>query len=55
MFSFKNHAENLAGRLVQTAFWFLKKLYMKLNQVVSTLVSISFGSPRIGHTVKMPV
>ena len=33
MFSFKYHAENEAGRLFQTLFCCLKKVYMRQKQV----------------------
>ena len=32
--------------------FFLKKLYMTLNQAVSILYSICFRSPQFGHTIK---
>ena len=49
---FKNHAENEAGRLVSDHFVFLKKLYSRQKQVLSTLVLIYFSRPRFGDTIK---
>ena len=48
---FKNHGENKTGRLVPNLV-FLKKLYIRKKQVVSTLGSISFGRHRRGPTIK---
>ena len=36
----------------KTSFCFLKMLYKKKKQVVSTLVLTCFGSPQLGHTMK---
>ena len=36
----------------QNYFCFLKKLYMRSNQEVSTLVYIYFGGPQLGHKIK---
>ena len=47
----KNHAENEAGRLVLDLFLFLRKLCMRSDQVVSTLVLICSGRPPLGHTI----
>ena len=47
----QNYAENEAGKLVPH-FLFLKKLFMSQKQVISTLASIHFGSPRLGQTIK---
>ena len=47
--SFKNYAENEAGRLVPALFVFWKVLYeVKVNG--QHLSSNIFGSPRLGHT-----
>ena len=46
----KHHAEKETGRLVPDLFLFFKKLY--IGQVVSTLVLIYFGGPRLRHTIK---
>ena len=52
-FFFVNHAENVEVRLTPDLFvFFLKKLYMTLNQAVSILYSICFRSPQFGHTIK---
>ena len=49
----KNNAENKGGRLVPELFCvFLKKLFVWLNQMFSTLVSIYFDSPRLGNKIK---
>ena len=49
-FSFENHAENEAGRLVPDLFLVFKKAFYKVKkQVVSTLVFIYFGRPPLGH------
>ena len=45
-FSFKNYAENKAGRLVPDLY-FLKKHNKKWKQVVYSLVSIYFDSPQL--------
>ena len=50
---FKNHAGNTTGRLVpDLILFFLKKLYVRSQQAVSSLVSTYIGSPRFGHTIK---
>ena len=41
-----------AGRPVPDLFLFLKKLYTRSKQVVSTLVLIHFGRLWLGHTIK---
>ena len=46
----KNHAEKETGRLVPDLFLFFKKFY--IGQLVSTLVLICFGRPRLRHTIK---
>ena len=52
LFFFKDHAENELKRLVPDLFCFFKKLHIRSKQVVSTLVLIYFGSPRLWHTIK---
>ena len=52
IFFFKNHTENEAGRLVPDLLCFLKKLYIRSKQGVSSLVLIYFGRPRFPHTIK---
>ena len=47
-FSSKRHAEIEAGRLVPDLFLFFKKLKVRQNQVVCSLVSIYFDSPQLG-------
>ena len=49
----KNYAENEAGWLVPDLLLFLKKLYIRQKQVVSTLVLTFFGRPPLGHTIKI--
>ena len=44
--------ENKVGRLVPDLSLFSKKLYIRKKQVVSALVLIYFGGPRLGHTIK---
>ena len=46
-FFFKNYADDKGGILFPDFFCFLTK------QVVSTLVSIYFGRPRLGLTIKI--
>ena len=41
----KNHVGNEAERLVLELFFVLKKFFMKKKQVLSTSISIYFGSP----------
>ena len=48
----KNHVGNEAERLVLELFFVLKEFYMKKKQVISTSISIYFGSPWLGHTTK---
>ena len=36
----------------KTTFFFMKKLYIKRNQVVSNLVVTYFDRPRFEHTIK---
>ena len=48
---FQYDGENEAGRL-QTFLCFFKKNYIRYKQVVTTLVLIYFGRPRLGCTIK---
>ena len=41
----KNHVGNEAERLVLELFFVLKEFFMKKKQVISTSISIYFGSP----------
>ena len=53
MLFLKNYAENDARRPVPDLFSHFKKaFYIRLKQVVSTLVLIYFGRPRLGHKIK---
>ena len=52
-FSYKNHAENEAGRLVPDLFLYFKKTLCEIKARVSTLMSIYVGSPRLRHTIKV--
>ena len=47
---FKNHAENEADILVPDLFLLVRKALSEEKKV--SLVSISFGSPRLGDTIK---
>ena len=52
IFLSKSHAKNPLGDQFQTAFCFLKKLYVMSMQVVSTLALKYFGGPTVGHAIK---
>ena len=52
IFFFKDHAENEVGRVTLDLFLCLNKALYKIWQVVSTLVLVYFGRPRLGHTIK---
>ena len=51
-FFFKNHAENVAGKVVPDLFCDLKMFYIWSKQVVSKLVLIYFDRPPVGHTIR---
>ena len=52
-YNVKNHAENETGRLVPDLFLFSKKGSSDIKVSGQHLkVSIYFGSPRVGHTIK---
>ena len=48
IFFIKNHVEYKAERLVPDLFLFLIMLYMRQNQMLCHLFSISFDSPQLG-------
>ena len=48
---FKNDVENEAERLVQGFLCFLRKLYIRLKQIVSTFVLIYFDRPLVRYTI----
>ena len=52
IFLSKSHAKNEFGDQFQTAFCFLKKLYVMSTQVVSTLALKYFGGATLGHAIK---
>ena len=52
MYFFKNQAENEAERIVPDLFLFFKNALNEVEQVICTLVSISFNSSRLGRTIK---
>ena len=45
IFSFENHAEHEAGRLVSNLFFFINK---SKKQMVCSLVPTTFNSPQLG-------
>ena len=48
---FKNDVENEAKRLVQGFLCFLRKLYIRLKQIVSTFVLTYFDRPLVRYTI----
>ena len=48
IFFIKNRVEYKAERLVPDLFLFLIMLYMRQNQMLCSLFSISFDSPQLG-------
>ena len=52
IFFFKNHAENVAGRLVLELFLFFEKALYKTKESFKHLSLIYFGGPRFGHRIK---
>ena len=52
IFFFKNHTENEARTLVQDLFFVSKKSLNVVKATGSIRVSIYFGIPRLGQTIK---